>query len=252
MTPGDVRLACVVLAAGGASWAVLPLGRPFLTKRKGRRQFRHSFQGFAFQTALFLRALRRGLFACYLPALIVPGAAAVFISNNRLEPNSAFRAGLFGAVLALGLFMAELSRRLMLKRPPWAWARSLPWSSGKRILLDAGLAAIFASPLLALSAHFGLRILFLAACCLPWLSLRAVGSLRTASANRWSVRVRSGTESLLTALALALEPRAAFLLLGAAPLAFLSAAAKDREQKVSLWNELHQLSDGDALSGSDS
>ena len=85
---------------------------------------------------------------------------------------------------------------------------------------------------------------------MPWLSFRAVGNLRTASVSRWSVRARSGIEAFLTALALALEPRAALIMLGAAPLTFLSAAAKEREQKVSLWNELHQFSEGDALSGS--
>jgi hypothetical protein len=167
-----------------------------------------------------------------------------------LEPDSAFRAWVFSAVLAQGLFMAELGRRLMLGRPAWAWARSLPWSSGKRILMDAGLAAILASPLLALSIGAGPRAILTAACCLPWLAFRAVGRLRTASVSRWSVRARSGIEAFLTALALALEPRAAFLMLGAAPLTFLSAAAKERGQKVSLWNELHQFSDGDALSGS--
>lgn len=248
----DVRLAGVVLAAGAASWAALPLRNPFLIKRTGRRRFRHCFQGFAFQTAHFLRVLKLGLIAGYLPALISLGAAALFIANNPLGSDSASRAAIFGAVLAQGLFMAEITRRLLLKSPPWAWARSLPRSSRKRVLTDAGLFALFASLLLPLSARAGFGVLLTAACCLPWLCFRAVAGLRTASANRWSVRARSGTESLLTALALALEPRAVYLLLGAAPFAYLFAAAKDREQKVSLWNELHQLADGDTPSGSES
>jgi hypothetical protein len=119
-------------------------------------------------------------------------------------------------------------------------------------LFDAGLAALFSIPLLAVSSQLSPKILFLAASCLPWLSLRSAGRLRTVSANLWSVRAGSGAEAFLTAMALAVEPRGSFLLLGAAPLAYLSAAAKDRGQKVSLWNEFHQLADGDALSGSGS
>jgi len=253
ISSGDrARLAGVVLAAGAASWTVVRLSRPLRSRRRGGPRIRRSFRGFAFQAALYLRPLKLGLIACYIPALVSLGAAALLIANNNLKPDSESRAGVFGAVLAQGLFMAELSRRLMLRRPPWAWARSLPRSAGQRILSDAGLAAILAVPLLALCARFGRGVPLWSACCLPWLSFRAAGSLRTTAVGSWSVRARTGLEALLTALALALEPRASLFLLGASPLAYLGAAAKDREQKVSLWNELHQLPEGDALSGSGS
>jgi hypothetical protein len=248
----DARLAGVGLAFLAASWTAALAGLTFRFRRKRGPRFRRSYSGLAFGAALFLRPLGRGLITCYIPGLVAWGAATLLISHNALRPETELAIGAFGAVLAQGLFLAELMRRLILKRPPWGWARSLPRSSGQRILSDAGMAALLAVPLLALSIRFGRGAWIWAACCLPWLSIRAAAGLRTGAAQSWSVRARIGLEALLTALALALEPRAALLLLGASPLAYLAATAGDRAQKVSLWNELHQLADGDPLSGSGS
>ena len=240
----------VALAFLAASWTAVILSRALRPRRKKGRRYSRSYQGFALQAALILRPLGRGVVACYIPALLSLGASLLIIANNDLKPESETRIGVFGAVLAQGLLLAEWTRRLALKRPPWAWARSLPTSSGRRILTDAGIAAFLSLPLVPVFARFGRGIWLWSACCLPWLSVRAAAGLRTGAAKRWSVRARFGLEAGLTALALALEPRASLVLLAATPIGFLAAAVKDREQKVGLWDELHQLADGDALSGS--
>jgi hypothetical protein len=248
----EVRLAAVALAFFAASWTVAASNPALRPRRKSGPRFRRSYQGFAFQAALFLRPIKRSLAACYGLALLSMGAASILLYNNALKTDLELKIGVFGAVLAVGLFLGDLGRRTTLNRPPWVWARSLPMSSASRILTDAAMAAALALPLLAVSARLGRWVWIWTAAALPWLAVRAASSLRTGAAKSWSVRARIGLEALMTALALALEPRASLVLLAASPLAVLAAAAKDRGQKVSLWSELHQLADSDALSGSPS
>lgn len=79
----------------------------------------------------------------------VAACGAIFGAANGELPawavdRAAMLAGLLGIVAAATTVGESIARR----RPPWPWARALPWSARQRVLQDAGLLAAVAAPAL--------------------------------------------------------------------------------------------------------
>jgi hypothetical protein len=184
-------------------------------------------------------------------SLLPLGAAALFLRNNELTPALAAGALRLGGTTSIVLVLSGFVNKLAERRPAWPLARSFPWSSAQRVLADAWF----------MGAHALLPILILfvrdpaqAACVLsllPFLALRAAGSIRLvpellAGARRFLI------EGMGLAALLALSPWFSLFGIVAAPLAFFGARRSERALKVTSWSDLHHSALGDTLSWSDS
>jgi hypothetical protein len=178
---------------------------------------------------------------------LLPGLAALlFLRNNQLSPLHAARAALLGAGAACALLLATLAQALAMRRPPWPWARSLPWPARRRVLLDAVILGLPCLPLLALAPAGAAPL----AASLPLLAVRAAAAMRRPAEARQGPAGEVLCGGLLAAGLLALLPWAAAALLAATPWAARAAAARERRQKVSLWLERAHLAAGDPQSWS--
>ncbi|MGA2260406.1 MAG: hypothetical protein ABSH28_03100 [Acidobacteriota bacterium] len=195
------------------------------------------------------RALGWRLSAILSMALLPLAATALFIRNNDLPPSLAAGAVRLGGSMAAVFVLAGLANKLAERRPAWPLARSLPWSSSRRVATDAlflGLHALI--PIFFLVVRYP----YSAACALgvlPFLALRAAGYIRLvpgllAGARRFLIE-----GSCLAAL-LGLFPWMSLICLAATPLPFIAARRSERALKVTRWTDLHHEAFGDALSWS--
>ncbi len=195
------------------------------------------------------RAMGASLLGALALGLLPVGAAYAFTAHNTLAPGDVRLAARLGAGLAAVLVLAQMAEALAVRRPAWPWARSLPWSSARRVGADALLLALHALPL-ALAAVRVSPAALASLAILPLLSLRAAGAMRRAPERRMGAAGEILLEGSLLAALVALLPWTALLALAAAPWALRAAAARDRQQKVSRWLELHHLAAGDPQSWS--
>ena len=193
--------------------------------------------------AITYRSLGVRLLAPWLAGMLALGAGRLFVSNNELSAHHVAGAERLAVLSALGLSAAILVDLLGIRRSPWAWARSLPWSARRRALLEAGQLAILLSPLLALSLWLSPRGTLAALLVLPFVTLRAATHLAVPA--RLSPGARTVLETLPVAAACALLPPISLLVLLLVPWWLLLAAAADRRSPVSAWRELSYSSQGD-------
>ena len=251
--PAAMACGTAALASWKAALIALPLlivceqfAGPVRVTRPRRRA--PALLPFSFQVAW--RALGwRVPFAFAASALPVL-AAILFAVNNVLE--GPFKAGTFrlGFGFGLSLLLSLLAEPLAVRRPPWPWARSLPWSSGGRVLGDALCLACHTLPFLAVVAMIHAGAAATASSLVPLLSLRASGSMRQAREKRLGVMALFVEGCFCSAL-LALVPWTAVGWLTAAPLAYRRACAAERGLKVTRWFEAHHQAAGDTLGGSE-
>jgi hypothetical protein len=257
MLTSPLCLAAALLALSSNRWLILPaiagilaldaLAGP-LRERPRRKPWRAAGSLLGFRIAW--RALGWEPATCYLLSGIPLAAAALFISNNELSGPWAAGAARFGGSLAVLILISALARRLALRRPPWPLSRSFPWSAAHRVATDALFLGLHALPLCAAvywlhpSAVSGLLAL------LPYLGLRAAGSMRQMPARRTG-EGSLVAEGIFVAGSFALLPWTAIGWLVATPLAFYGARRAELHQKVTLWLELHYATVGDSLSWSD-
>lgn len=176
-------------------------------------------------------ALAGGVAWC-LPAL---GAIGLWIRNNDLSPEDAgvgIRVGGAAAVVAAQLTLASALRR---RRPPWAWARSLPTSAAARVRLDAAVLLGIAVPALAGVAAFDPRqvpaLLVGAAFC----AVRWTGAVRRESRSPTALEPGAIWEAVLLLLGLVAFPVLALGLLATIVPAFGRAVEVERRTKASRW-----------------
>ena len=251
-------LACVFVSSG--KWQFILGGiimiaisdffsRALYTKKR-RTGFKSIFKGASLMAVISWRALRLRILFPFLLSLMVLGATILFLANNSLNPRAFTRAIFFGGALSMVVFCAWLADMLASRRPPWAWARSLPWASEKRIAADFCFIGLHTVPLLILVAIMNLKSALPLAVSLPLLVVQASGAMRQVAERRtgsYGLVLLNGT---LGALSLSLIPLISLVFLALTPLAFKIAAEKEKNQKVSLWLELHHLAAGDPLSWS--
>ena len=242
--PSPVRLLVAVpLAIAAARLA----GTLKVAPRPGRR--RHS-PALPTPALIAARALGPAAVGTLLAALLPVGAMTLLRINNDLAPAVAAGAARFGGGLGVAFLLAGLVERLAARRPVWPWSRSLPIGSMRRVAGDARLLAVACLVPLVVTACLDPVAALTVAACVPLLAFRAAGAVRSGT------RPRTGAGTIVLAEAafltgwVAVLPWLAVPALAAAPLAARAAAARDRRQKVSRWDELHHRVIGDPLSWS--
>lgn len=193
------------------------------------------------------RAIGWQALAALVPAALPVGFAWLMCDNNGMtgeESATVMRtAGTIGVVLAL----ASLASVLQLRRPAWAWARSLPSSASERVRQDAlallaplapvWLAVAFVHPLAGI-AVMGVS---------PLVALLAAAAMRRSSARI------TGTQGEVWALGTAIVVAVGFswwttlALVALTPVALHLAARRERALSPTQWNERHHSTAGDAL-----
>jgi hypothetical protein len=219
---------------------------PIRPVRRHRR--RNVFLSFVFTTAW--RALSWRLLFAYASALIPILAALLFVSNNELEDPFAAGAFRLGFALSVSALIAIVSEALAVRRPVWPWARSLPWSCGRRVVQDGLFLGIHAVPVVLLCAVIRPESSLAATALIPLMALRAAASMRRVRERRTGIGSFFAEACFASAL-LSLVPWIAAPALAAAPLAFRSARRSEQRQKVTRWLEAHHAAAGDSLSWSE-
>ncbi|HYD54980.1 MAG TPA: hypothetical protein VEA99_20255 [Gemmatimonadaceae bacterium] len=191
--------------------------------------------------------------ALVLAAIPVAFAALVRANNPELGEAARLRAARLGADVAIALAAASLAGPLLARRPPWPWARTLPWSAAERLTIDAGTLVV---PLVVVGAAAWLVALLdgtahptLVVCALATVACAATSA---AAALRVGAHRQTGAVGEATLVALP-----AAMLFGVWPItawvapalvAALLALGARRERLATdavRWNELRHGIDGD-------
>ncbi len=247
--------AAICAAAGGWVWMILalvllkavdPLAGP-LRDPPPTRAWRPV--GPLFDARIAMRALGPAAAGPYMVSLIPIGAALLFTVNNAPPPAIAAGVARFGGALSFTLLISGMVDRLLVRRPVWPWARSLPWSAANRTLADAMLLAALGLPVIILAGGLSPAAALQAASVVPVLALRGASFLRKGRERR------TGTGGLLlegffVSATVALVDWTWTIWLAAAPAAFLAARKADVNLKATRWVERHHASAGDSLSWS--
>jgi hypothetical protein len=241
----------VVLVAAAERRAGAPLPVRVRHRRSARlvsagsSQVRHSL-------LISLRALGWRILAALLGPAATLLAGFFFLRNNQPTAWQADCAIRLAGATGMVLLVSMLAEQLMLRRPPWPWSRSLPWSAAARVTIDAALLAALA--LVPVAAAAGLRIATLVplAAALPYLALRSAAAIRSGRVSRSGAAGPILGEGMLIAVLVAVLPWSTLLLLLLIPLALRLAIRAEQGQSTGLWQELVYLSAGDPLTRGDS
>jgi hypothetical protein len=237
---GDARAGLGGLAAIVVALA-LPVGLPGPHLRRARsRDGRPAPRlPLAWLRAWRSIGVRRAL-ATYAGSALCLAAALAFTRNNELAAGLDAAAWRLGAALGLVLVVGAQARLLQERRPPWAWARSLPNSARRRVATDALWLAAAGAPVLLAFAFVQPLAALAAAALLPHLALRAA-AVACAREERWAGAAAAAfaLEGAILAGAAALLwwiPLSTWLLL---PAAWSGSAERDRASRAGRYSELH-------------
>jgi hypothetical protein len=194
------------------------------------------------------RALRLRLLLPYIYSSTVLGITALFLLNNIVDATLAGKAVRFGGALSITLFYGIVANTLATRRPPWPWARSLPWSARKRIFIDSFFLSFHTIPLLIAVALMNLPALWPLILGLPMFTLFAARAMRRAQEDRMGALGKILLVGMLGALSISLLPFVSLFFFALTPLVLKYAEKEERRQKVSRWLELNHLAAGDSLS----
>lgn len=196
------------------------------------------------------RAVGPRLVQAIVTAALPLAALNLFIRNNDLPRHLAEGAGRFAAALAVSALTVYLVMHLSLRRPVWPWFRSLPRSSGQRVLGEAFLLWVHGAPFLA--AAFIILLpgpaSVAAVLAVSWLiALRGAAALRRERNTRMGVSGSLLLECLFLCAWTGVTPLAGLAWLILAPLAHRAAVRLEREARVYRWEERHHREIGDPL-----
>lgn len=251
-------LSCVLVTS--ANWIYLLAGvllaaatdvvlDPVYSSRK-RHRIRRCLPTSLFLPVVSWRALTLRLIVAYLKLLLILGLTSIFLSNNVTNQTLTQAAVRFGGGLSLVIACGYLAAKLALRRPPWSWARSLPWSAARRVGQDAEFLFLAMVPALIPIGLLSLQALWPLCAALPALTLHSAALMRSTYSSKGGVGRKILIESSLGLILISLIPWSAGLLLAATPIFFSLAARAERVQKVSHWDELRHLAVGDPLAWS--
>lgn len=251
-------IACVCLGSGRWLFAlgglilllITDLISGHLSPTRKRSAFHHAFKGSLLHMTIAWRAIRFRIIIPYLLSLWVLGTTALFLSNNNPGPSLAVKAICFGGTLSIAIFFAFVSNMLVTRRPPWPWARSLPWSAQVRVLMDAFFLSTHAIPLLILVVLMNAKAVLPIIASLPLLALFSTHVMRRAPEYRMAASGKILLTGSLVALSISLIPLISLLFLVLTPFVLKFGVEAEQNQKVSRWLELHHLAAGDPLSWS--
>jgi hypothetical protein len=202
-------------------------------------------------TSIWIRASWRAMglegiaAAAALPIILASYAHFISRNNPGIEISTVATVTRVAGAFSLAAFTATLSNRLMRTRQPWPWSRSLPWSSERRVLIDAFVLALPMTvvPLGLVAVH--------ATSAIAVASLVPFGGVTGAMALRRGARRQTGTagESVLVMLAagavVVASPWFAFVVLATTPFILRIAAKRERDSIATRWSELHHDATGD-------
>ena len=251
-----VLFGCILSASG--SWQMLISGAfiflicdiisgPLVAGKK-RQRFSKITKGAWLGFFIALRAVKWRASFPYILALIVLGLTQVFVLNNDPSPILTSKIHLFGGASSIVVFCAFFAHVLSVRRPPWPWARSFPWSSRWRILMDASFLGLLTSPLVLMVFIVEKKTILPMLLSLPLLCLLSSWSMRR------TVELRTGAYGtilifgLIGAILLCLFPLISIVYFVFSPLLLKMAVKQERFLKVSIWMERHHLAAGDSLS----
>ncbi|HEX4824138.1 MAG TPA: hypothetical protein VFV19_07475 [Candidatus Polarisedimenticolaceae bacterium] len=229
------------LAAGAALViaADLVAGRETRSRARARRTV-----GIASAWRLAWRATARAMPEVWALAGVPLLVALLFTRNNTLVPEAAARASRLGAAAAIVVSLSALAGRLAMARPPWRWARSLPWTSRHRIVDDAVYLGAVAVPIVLVAAFAAPLPATLAALALPAAAIRAAGAIRRGRLSSFFL------EGMLGAMTFALLPWVVVLAAAATPWLLAVAARDEARLPVSRFVPLAHQAGGDPASWS--
>jgi hypothetical protein len=185
----------------------------------------------AFAHRFFVRTVGWRVAEAWLLGALPLGAAALFVHNNVLDARGVRLGATFGGTAAAATILAILGLSLMRRRPSWAWARSLPVSSRRRVVSDALLVAAHAGPAAAVTALLDPLSGALVAAAVPWMALRAAAAMRRAGRPETEMTLFLA-EGVGASALIALVPWLALAALAGLPAAIEVAARRDRAWRV--------------------
>ena len=193
------------------------------------------------------RAMRLGGFAAATILPIILASYGYFVTRNNptLSSSTAAMVVRVTGTLSLAAFAAGLANTLLQRRQPWPWARSLPWSSTRRVLADAcviGLPLLVVPiGLLPVRASSALAVATL----VPLAAASAAAAVRGGANRLTGAAGECFVISLIAGGLMAVWPLLGVVNLGIAPLYIRLGARREREQVATKWTELHHEGAGD-------
>jgi hypothetical protein len=204
----------------------------------------------AFQVRIVWRAFGWRIAPPFIAACLPIAFAAFYVANNGLTAEEARLPVRTAGAIAMVIWFAIASDVLTARRAVWPWARSLPWSSRHRVLVDAGALALPAMPLLIALARISWRGAVSVALVTPLLSLLAIAASPRAHdriTGAGGAVILGGT---LVGVLVGLGGWTVGLAVASTPLVAWQAARAERHRPVTAWRELHHDVAGDSLSWS--
>lgn len=216
--------------------------------RRRNVRFRRLPFAFAIEVKIALRAMGMRVSGAWLAGMVPLGATLLFLRNNVLPSPLAGGAARLGGALAVTLALAQLANVLVIRRPSWPWARSLPSTARGRVAGDAVLLGLLCAPIVIATAFMNLGAAGAILALAPLLALRAAAAMRRGDDFRWAALVPVLVEGAFASGLIALLPWMGCAALAAIPLALRDATERERALKVTRWSALHHVAAGDTHS----
>jgi hypothetical protein len=181
----------------------------------------------SFELRVFWRTVSQGIVESWIAGSVFVAIAALFVANNALEARELRIGATFAGGLAMTSTLGTLVTALIARRPPWAWSRSLPVGSRRRVLDDALLLGLHALPAPGAIALIDPMSACVLACALPLLALRASAAIRSSASSGTATASFLGEGAAVSGV-LALVPWIAVAALMLTPAALFAARLRDQ------------------------
>ncbi len=238
------RWDAVVAAIGALAVADAIAGPLLLTARRAQRATSSSR---SISVQISLRALGWPSLASVIPALVLLGFAHLYRVNNELSVAAAASVLRGCAIIGSTFVLAALGDRLIIRRPPWPWARSLPIGSRRRVLEDALLLAVACALPLTITLLQDWRSALVVLAVLPLQIVQTAGAVRRGTGRMTRAAGEVLLTGMLTTIIVIVWPLSALLCLAILPFALAASERADRGLAGTAWSELHHSSAGDSL-----
>jgi len=180
------------------------------------------------------------------------GFAWLMSLNNAMVGTEAATVIGTGGIVGVALALAGVASALQLRRPAWAWARSLPSSSTQRVVSDAIILLAAVVPLWVMVAVANAVAGFVVVAVSPLMSFVAAGSMRRAGKRITGTHGEVFAVGVLIAVAVGQSGWLALACVALTPAALRVAEHRERIAQATAWAERHHSAVGDALAWSGS
>jgi hypothetical protein len=249
-----LALAAALLATLAAWWGIAAAAAALVAAdrlagpvRIARRPPRRRLFSAATGLLLAWRALgARAVLEAAVPTLLPLAGAYFFRANNPLPPATEALAARIGAGVAAAVYVAMLANALLLRRPPWPWVRSLPWSALRRVGTDAAALGLPGAWIVLAAAGADAGAAATAAAVLALSGCLAAGAVRAAGERKTGAAGEVLLVAVPVAMTVAVYPLSLPLGLAVGAGALALARRRDLAQRPTRWTELHHAAAGDS------